>query len=315
MAPFKSFLNLLKSFPIKNYLYGPNHIYMIKWLNLEFCSVCNLTCKWCTLDHHKEAMMMPPSILEKVFDELIENRRICLERIDFHNAGETLLHDNLREMLRVIYSKKAYLNNQPLISLLTNATVLTRAKAEMIIESNALDEIRFSVDGGTRELFESIRIGAKWENVRDNILKFTGMNNRARKKIKTGIICILPPEKDLDTNWMSEEFRFLFSSVDQVELRYPHNWDGSKDLGLPRRDVAAERGKVCQGLVKNLVVLASGDTVVCCADLNSRGVIGNIKQHSLEELYFSPKRRWMIKMFMENRKKEIPLCQNCEGFY
>jgi len=313
--PFKYIVNFLKSFPVRHHFYESHHHYLIKWLNIEFCSVCNLTCKWCSLDHHKERMMMAPSTLEKVFDGLRGNRKFRLERIDLHNAGEVLLHPDLEEMLKVVHSKKNYLSNRPVISLLTNATLLTEEKAQMIIRSEALDEIRFSVDGGTEELFESIRIGARWEDVRGNILKFVEMNRRAEEKIKTGIICIVPPERELDEKWMSEGFRFLLSKVDHVQLRYPHNWDGSKDLGLPRRDITAEGGRVCQALLGNLVVLPNGDTVVCCTDLNSRGVIGNITRNTLEGLYFSPKRRWMIKMFTENRKKEIVLCQNCDGFY
>jgi len=296
-------------------LFDQDKFYTIRWLNLEFCSACNLRCKWCTLDHQKKMIMMSPLILEKVLDELAKNRNFKLERIDLHNGGEVLLHNNLKEMLRIVSSRRRYMNHHPLISLLTNATLLTPEKAEIIVQSGALDEIRFSVDGGTKELFESIRVGAKWEDVKENILKFVEINNKNGKKISTGIICIVPPEKEFDVKWMSEDFKLLFSNMDHISLRYPHNFDGSKDLGLPRREQEMAEQKMCYLLLGNLVILPDGDTVVCCADINSRGVVGNITQNTLEELYFSPKRLSMIKMFVRNIKNEITLCENCDGFY
>ena len=305
----------LKSFPIKGFLYDQDNCYTTKWLNLEFCSACNLRCKWCTLDHHKKVVMMSPPILGKVLDELSRNRNFKLERIDLHNGGEVLLHNNLQEMLGIVSSKRGYIRHRPLISLLTNATLLNEETGKMIVESEALDEIRFSVDGGTKELFESIRVGAKWENVKENILEFVEINNRSGKKIKTGIICIIPPEKEFDVNWMSEDFRFLFSNIDNISLRYPHNFDGSKDLGLPRRIENTAEQKMCYLLLGNLVILPDGDTVVCCADINSRGVIGNIAENTLEELYFGSKRLSMIEMFVKDKKNKIPLCKHCEGFY
>ncbi len=212
-------------------------------------------------------------------------------------------------------SKRRYIHHSSLISLLTNATLLTQEEAEMIVESHALDEIRFSVDRGTKELFESIRVGAEWESVKENILKFVEINNKRGKKIKTGIICIVPPEKEFDVKWMSEDFKFLFSNIDNISLRYPHNFDGSKDLGLPRRSENTAEQKMCYLLLGNLVILPDGDAVVCCADINSRGVIGNITENRLEELYFSSKRLSMITMFVKDKKNKIPLCKNCEGFY
>jgi sulfatase maturation enzyme AslB (radical SAM superfamily) len=311
----RSTSTFLRSFPIKNFLYDQDSFYTLKWLNLEFCSACNLRCKWCTLDHQKKVTMMSPLILEKVLDELVGNRNFKLERIDLHNAGEVLLHNNLKEMLRIVSSKRRSIPHRPLISLLTNATLLNEVKGELIVESDALDEVRFSVDGGTKELFESIRVGATWEKVKENILKFVEINNRGGKKIKTGIICIVPPEKELDVKWMTEDFRFLFSTMDHISLRYPHNFDGSKDLGLPRRIESAAEQKMCYLLLGNLVILPDGDAVVCCADLNSRGVIGNMTQNTLEELYFSLRRLSMLKMFVKNKKNKITLCENCEGFY
>ena len=120
---------------------------------------------------------------------------------------------------------------------------------------------------------------------------------------------------------MEPEFRELFERIDEVSLRHPHNWDGSAELGVDDRDYerhAAKmlaKKKVCYFLVKDLVVLPEGDVTVCCADLNSRGVIGNVRDSSLREVYFSHKRQLMLHLFENGRKNDIDLCRTCTGFY
>jgi radical SAM protein with 4Fe4S-binding SPASM domain len=315
-----SHIALLRNSSLKTYLIDHNHNFTIRWLNFEFCSSCNLRCKWCSLDHTKKADMMNPEILEKVLDDILKNKSFNLERIDLHNAGEVLLHNNLKEMLKVIAGKKKAFKNV-YITLLTNATLLTDEISNILINSSALDVIRFSVDGGTKSLYEEIRNGAKWDLVKKNILSFIELNKRNDRKIrKVEIICIIPPDKPQMTSWMEEDFKQVFSRVDDVELRYPHNWDGSTELNITYSQTMAKyfennKDKMCMFLLKNLVVLPNGDVTVCCADLNSRGVVGNVKYSSMEELYFTKKRLNMIELYRRNKKSEINLCQKCTGYY
>ena len=76
-----------------------------------------------------------------------------------------------------------------------------------------------------------------------------------------------------------------------------------------------KRGKTgCSLLMHQLVLLPNGDVTVCCADLNSKGVIGNIIQEPLFDIYRKPERLLMLRRFMENRKQDIALCKDCETF-
>lgn len=313
-------LTLLRNLSIKPLLLDQNNNFTIRWLNIEFCSACNLKCKWCSLDHTKKVDKMKPEVLEKVINNIAENKKFYLERIDLHNAGEILLHDRLREMLGVLEQKTRIAGN-PAVTLLTNATLLSDRMSKCIIESGVLDEIRFSIDGGTKKLYEEICLGAKWEEVKTNILNFIEMNQKDSKKIpRVGIICIIPPDKPQATDWMEHDFKCLFSKVDNIELRYPHNWDGSVDLHVTynqsmSRYFEVNKDKMCMFLLKNLVVLPNGDVTVCCADLNSRGVVGNVKNSTMEDLYFSKERLNMLKLYSRNKKSEINLCQKCTGYY
>lgn len=286
--------------------------YAIRWVNYEFNSSCNLHCKWCSLDHEKKRSIMDSATLEKSLKELSADKSFFIERIDLHNAGETLLHPNLGKMLEITRSYKRRINGNPRVYLLTNAMLLDEEKSKSIINSGAIDEIRFSIDGGTIQEYEEIRRGAKWNIVKNNITRFLELNE---KKIKTEIICMVSPEKSFSREWMDDDFTDLLNQMDNVEYRYPHNWDGSVDLDIENPSLDVSNGRVCKFINRNLVVLPNGDVTVCCADLNSRGVVGNLGKSSMTDIVFSDKRIEMIKLFEKGKKENIDLCRNCAGYY
>ena len=66
-----------------------------------------------------------------------------------HNGGETLLHPELGEVLKLIGKYKSDIPGSPDLVLLTNATPLSEKKINQILESESVDLIIFFIDGGT----------------------------------------------------------------------------------------------------------------------------------------------------------------------
>jgi len=286
-------------------------------VNLEFNSSCNLRCRWCALDHAKPRRIMTPQILAKVMADLAHPVFSGLRRLDLHNGGETLLHPELSSMLAVLAAGRSDLPSQAVVGLLTNAMLLSPRVSAMIIASRAVDQMRFSLDGGTPALFESIRRGAKWSVVRRNVEAFCLANEAAGHPMTTEAICLIEP--DGPAGGFDPQFTELIACLDKVSPRHPHNWDGSKDLGVDDasyRNLARNRpGEVCFLLERNLVVLPDGRVTVCCNDLNARGVIGSVLEASLSDLARGPAREAMLAAFRTNGRDAVPLCQNCSGFY
>lgn len=205
------------------------------------------------------------------------------------------------------------------MNLLTNGILLDKDNSHFILASQAIDLLRFSIDGGSPTAYEELRRGGRWSTLSANVKLFMEAKQSYSVVPVTGVICIVPPDKPLNQAWMDPEFRALLALFDSVELRHPHNWDGSKELGLPSDEWKAyenyNRGKMCKFLAHSLVILPNGDVTVCCADLNSRGVIGNVRQNTLEEVSKSMMRRRMIEKFAIGRKHAISLCADCTGYY
>jgi radical SAM protein with 4Fe4S-binding SPASM domain len=280
-------------------------------IHIEFANFCNLRCKWCSLNHSKEKQILSKKVLETLLKELTYNKKFkSVKNINLWNAGEVLLNTDFILLLKLIkkYKKIGIEKNGyfPKINLLTNGILLTKIMSEKIVSEKILDKIMFSIDGGTKQEYEEIRRGAKWEILVKNISNFLEIN---KSTMTTEVICMVNPKKQLNQEWMDKDFKEILNKIDIVSLRHPHNWDGSVDLGIKK---IGKVKKGCYFLIHQLVLLPNGDITVCCADLNSRGVVGNILKNSLFEIYNSKKRRNMIELNFSGNRKKIPLCQNCD---
>lgn len=286
-------------------------------INIEFVNYCNLRCKLCSLDHDKPKVRMSPEILRSFLHDLTTDKRFrSVGILHLYNAGEVLLHPKLEEMLAILREFRDNSRKQgkhfPKVALLTNATVLDDKHIDILLNADILEHIRFSMDGGNREKFEEMRERAKWETFTKNVKHFCERNKASAKPIPTGIITLIEYDKQMNTDWMSADFRELLQTVDGYELRYAHNWGGEVEIEELKNKKPTKTG--CSLLMHQLVLLTNGDITVCCADLNSKGVIGNITQQRLWDIYRTPKRLDMLQKMREHRKAEIELCKNCETF-
>lgn len=311
-------------FFVKNYLFhyrwNISKTATTKEVNIEFVSYCNLRCAFCSLNHEKPKVRMTLEILENFLKNLTTDKRFRkVEIIHLHNGGETLLHPQSGELLQVIkkYKDLAKQKHQqfPKVNLLTNGTPLLEKKALEVLDSEAIDVISFSMDGGSPERFEEMRIRAKWDVFYKNISFFCTENNKRKHKIKTTIISVIDAKNPLKTNWMDKQFVAVLNMVDSYELRHPHTWAGEVDIEGDSSNSKNKPHKIgCGLLMHQLVLLPNGDISVCCVDLNSRGRVGNIKQNNLYDIYNSNLRRTWLELMFKRRKSDIELCKNCDTF-
>lgn len=278
-------------------------------LNLEFTSICNLRCKWCSLDFKGNRGLMSEETLKGVLDEISDRERFRIRAVELHNGGETLLHPKFGDFLDRIARAREGSPGFRQVNLLTNATKLAGAKRDAIFETGAIDWIRFSMDGGTKETFEEIRRRANYEEVLGNIEAFLDENERRGSPIRTGLISVF----DTAEPEMDDRFRRITERVTNFMPRRPHNWDGSADLDVPAADADAggRPTGLCQFVMVQAVVLWSGKVSPCCADLNGRGPIGDLAEQSLYDIVRGDARRRMWELMKKGRRADIPLCRDC----
>ena len=163
---------------------------------IELVNYCNLRCIWCALDHQAAHERMELSLFENFLNQLITDVELPhIKWIHLHNGGETLLHPQFVEFLTLIkkYKSEAEKLNIPFpkVSLLTNGTVYNEKIAQAISESEVIDLLRFSMDGGSPEAYEEIRRKAQWDKFVTHVEKYLKWNQLSKNPAETGIICLL----------------------------------------------------------------------------------------------------------------------------
>ena len=78
--------------------------------------------------------------------------------------------------------------------------------------------------------------------------------------------------------------------------------------------VAATARKPCPALWKTPVIRWDGQIHVCCADLDGKIKVGNIREKSIKELWEGPDVTRYRLLHIEGRFDEMPMCGPCAGF-
>ncbi len=288
----------------------------VKEVNIEFNSQCNLRCQFCSLDHLKPKQAISEEILEQFLNGFItDNRYKSIKRINLYNGGEVLLHPKRLEMLGIIkkYKDLAKQKNKhfPEVHMLTNLVLLREKLAEQIIDLDVVDLLGISFDGGNPEAFEEMRTNAKWNIFYANAKAFDRIRKEKNSKVKMSAISCIPDDKSRSLKWMHPEFQEVYKLLDWYELRRLHNWAGDiKEVKVPEK-----KHKIgCSLLMEQMVLLPNGDVTICCNDLNSQAVIGNILKTDFINIYNCEQRVRYLKLHLIGRKNEIDFCKDCETF-
>lgn len=310
----KKIKKLIKYDKIKEERLKKKYKMVLGTIHIEFTSYCNLRCQMCPNNIETSVRgkgFMDVSLFkEKIVDYIVDNPQFNFGLLNLWQGGEALLHPGLREILEMLGKAKNDCKNFPQVNFLTNATILNEEKSKIIIDSEAIDEIYFSIDYGNKKDFEAMRVGAKWESTLNNIENFIDKNNKSDKKITTGILSITSLD---EPNIFSPEFLELVRKVDYFHPRPAHNWEGSIDLNLGRHrlsDFTPKKG-LCGRITNTLAVLWNGLVVPCCQDLLGRGVIGDLNKQTFYEIFNGGIRKKYIDLMRQQKREMIELCKNC----
>jgi MoaA/NifB/PqqE/SkfB family radical SAM enzyme len=147
-----------------------DNVAMPVYLTIGTTNRCNLRCRMCVRQHVQlhpaDLTEMDLTLFEKISGECFP----YLKTVVFTVSGEPLLSNNIFEMLELV--KKFNVK----LEMTSNATLMSND--EIIKELvRTLSVLTVSFDGATKETYESIRIGAKYDKVLSNITKFNKFRN------------------------------------------------------------------------------------------------------------------------------------------
>ena len=237
---------------------------------------------------------MPWEIFTKAVDEVSENN--C-QAITLASRGEPTLHPQLGEMLM-------YIKNKGILDLKlnTNATKLTEKLSRNILDAE-VKELVFSVDAGTKETYESIRVKGKFDEVVNNIKNFNIIRNNEYPNSKT--TTRISGVKVNDTQDIEQMTQFWEQHVDQVSIKG----------AIPRWDTynneVNQISKPCGQLWERIYVWYDGSINPCDFDYKSKLIVGNIKNTTIKEAWNNLYYKTLRKNHMSNKRSLHNPCDRC----
>lgn len=131
------------------------------------------------IDERKE--LMTGEIWEKILRSIPQCKDI--ETVMFAGMGEPLTHPKIFDMVKDVSDLNIGAH------LLTNGTMLDRLCTEKLIK-NGLNMLWVSIDGFSRESYEKIQIGSRYDLIYENLQYFS----KHKEKCKLGITFVIMKE-------------------------------------------------------------------------------------------------------------------------
>jgi len=184
--------------------------------DIEPAAVCNFKCKMCQVTYWNRK---PQSITLEDFKKVLDQIP-TLMKVKIQGMGEPFLNRELIEIIQ--YANKKNL----IISTTTNASLLTESKCQELINSG-IDEVLVSIDGGTKETYEKIRVQGNFDILKRNV----GNLVKARGNKKTPIIRFWIVGMNENINELNQIIQLTNElKVDNVTLQTSLTFWGKKEL-------------------------------------------------------------------------------------
>jgi radical SAM protein with 4Fe4S-binding SPASM domain len=234
---------------------------------------------------------------DAVWQRVLREAAPYAHTIQFYFQGEPLLNKRLPMMIAQAHKQGLY----TIVS--TNAQALTPEYAEALVKAG-LNRIIISMDGWTDESYNAYRIGGNLQRCKDAIRWLKDAKNKFqisnfKFQIELQVLRLRTNEQEWNT------FRRNYKSLGADRLVFKtaqlYNYASGHPLmpSNPRysRYILGEDGfyhrrklpKRCFRVWSGVVVTTTGDVLPCCYDKEHAYAYGNIMEHTLTELFASPK--------------------------
>lgn len=276
--------------------------YLPVYIMVEPTNNCNLTCLMC----ESSIMRRKKGFMDiELFKKIIRENHKFIPKIEMFYHGEPLLAPNLCEMVK-------YAADFGIPSIIeTNATLLNEKLIFSLIESG-LEEISFSFDGYSKQHYESIRQGARYEAVLRNIKEFLEIRKRLNKRLPFVYLQII--NVGFDKTQIKKCFRkFQNYGFDRIDIIPLHRWEGMKLEEQSSFKRFQFKGKCYRCFMPWVVmgILWDGQVVACSDDFDGGRVIGNVTRQKLADIWNGEKILALRSMIAERKNIEEMPCKNC----
>lgn len=261
-------------------------------VQIESTNICNAKCVFCPRDDmHRRQGIMSVELFRKIVDECVE---LGITHVRMHNYGEAFVDRKLVEKVR--YAKEKGIKE---VGVISNGSLITEQAARGMIEAG-LDAINISVDASGKDVFESTRIGLKYDKVIANIERLVRLREESGKRRPKLILSFVRQNNSADEQAFIEHWRQI---ADKIHITDLHNWGGTlhqeSNVNYP-----------CYRPWLTFTVLWDGRVSLCCADFDGHTILGDMNTSSIKEIWNNDLFRAVRREHLESGGPDI--CRACD---
>lgn len=183
----------------------------------------------------------------------------------------------------------------------TNATLLNQELVKSLLEFKFFSSINFSLDGVSKPTYESIRLGAKYETVVENIDYFLNATKSRKKPYKSmTFVC-----QDANRHELEDFIR-------KWHPRISINVNTLCRNGRPVEYKWKPERRPCQDVFSYMAVLTNGKVAACCRDYEYAMDLGKLGESSLAEIWHGSRYNELRRAQANGDYEKFPLCQDCD---
>ena len=287
------------------------------FIQLQTINACQASCTMCpypTFARVFERGRMADDLFEKVIAEIAAHPEVKAFVPMLQN--EPLLDKRLFEKIARF---REVTGGRVQVELVTNGALLTDEAVERI-EQVGLDVLDISLDALNRETYERIRIGLDFDQVIAGVERVIAAE-LPRTKVFVRLVRQRENMKEIDAfarRWKSRGVGvFIYSAHDRAgsvekfdeRVRIPE-----RELPVFQRvERAASRAWFghCPMPFAMTSILHNGDMLMCVHDWGRKVVLGNVRDHTIAELWNGDRMREIRSLISERRYDEIDACRDC----
>ncbi len=293
-----------KNYPINAEI--PNNIMV------ELTNSCNLKCNFCyNMKMKRKKGFMTFDLFKKIVNQSIE---LGVENMGLYTVGESFLHPQIFDFIK--YAKQKGIKY---IYITTNGQVLNKNKIEKIFDSG-LNSIKFSIDAGNKEKYETLKIGANWNKLIEVIKEIRTIRDNSNSDLKIFASFTVMTDNFDELKEYNNTFANLidetnFSLVENQGSQVDTNSFYSKDIASVIENIILpiEKWHPCGMLWNRFIVTYEGYLTICCVDFENQLLYGDISKESLAESWNNEKIKNYRKIHKLKEFKKLPMCYNCDS--
>ena len=275
-----------------------------RYIEIETVNACNARCPMCTIDDwQRDTPTMKDDLFLKIANDIAEHAH-QVKRVSLYRDGEPLLDKKLPERVRMLKERGV-----AQVSISTNVALLTE-KVSRALLSAGLDVIIMSIDSLNKDVFESIRVRLKFDEVLENALRFVRLREEMGRHTQVWMRMIRQ-ESNKD-EWPAYEafWRHHLRMSDRIYYHNIFNWGGQLKSF---RSISAsyEPHLPCVALWSLLVIFANGDVPLCNVDYNNKFPNGSVVGSSIADVWRSKTMQERRALHLGGQKDCITLCGPC----